>query len=93
MSSTPRFPQSVEYGRPKLGALVLADPHAQDIFLPVQIQTDGDVDRLFHDLPLTADVVVDGVKENHCVDGLQRPLLPFFRDRQNLVGDAADGGI
>ena len=62
-----------------LGAFIFTDPHAQNVFPAVQINADGDIDSLLHDLSFAADMVVDGIHENpHCADALQRSLLPFF---------------
>ena len=36
--------QTIQYGRPELCALILADPHAQNIFAAVQIKADGNVE-------------------------------------------------
>lgn len=60
---------------------------------PFQINADSDVDSFPDDLPLAADVVVDGVHEDDGVDAFQRSLLPFPDDGQDLVRDPADGGI
>ena len=76
--------QAVEHRCPEFGALIFTDPHTQNIFLAVQIDANGNIDRLLDDLPLAADMVVDGIQKNHGVDGLQRPLLPFFCDGQDL---------
>ena len=40
-------------------ALILADPHAQNIFAAVQIKADGNVYCFLYDLPFAADMVVD----------------------------------
>ena len=42
---TPVF-QVVEHDRPELGALIFANPHTQNIFPAVQIDTNGNVDWL-----------------------------------------------
>ena len=71
-------PQAVKHGRPELGALIFAYPHAQYIFPAIQINAYGNIHRFLYDLPLAADMVVDGIQKYHGVDGLQRPLLPLF---------------
>ena len=93
ISSTPRFLSPLSYSSPEFGALVFADPHAQNIFLSVQINADGNVNSFLHDLAFAANRIVDRVQKHHRVDGLQWSLLPFFRDGQDLVCDPADGGI
>ena len=81
--------QAVEYRCPIFGAFIFTDPHAQNVLPAVQINADGDIDRFLYDLPFAADMIVDGVHENHCVDAFQRPLLPFFRGGENLVRNTA----
>jgi len=80
---------TIEHSCPKLGALVFANSHPQNIFLSVEINPYGNVYRFLDDLSLAADVIVNRVKKYHCVDRLQRPLLLFFCCRQDLVGDTA----
>ena len=60
-------------------------PHSQNIFSSVQIDPNGNVDGLLHNLAFTTNAVVDGVQKDHCIDGLQRPLLPPFGDGKNLI--------
>ena len=86
-------PQAVEYRCPVFGTFVLANPHPQHVFFAVQVDSYGDVYRLFHDLALTADVVMDGVHEHHRINAFQRPLLPFLRCRKYLVRDPAHGAF
>jgi hypothetical protein len=64
--------------------LVHLTHHAKHIFACVQVDANGDIHRFLHDLPLTTDMVVDG---------LQRPLLPFFGNRENLFRDSADRAV
>ena len=62
--------------------------------MAIQINANGDIHRLLHNLSFTADMVMDGVQENHSVDGLQRPLLPLPGDGwANFIGDPADGAV
>lgn len=86
-------PQAVKHGHPELGALIFAYTHAQYILPAIQINTYGNIDRLPGDLPLAADMVVDGIHKYHRIDGLQRPLLPLFGHRQDLVRDPADRAV
>ena len=53
------IPQTIQYGRPELCALILADPHAQNIFAAVQIKADGNAHCFLYDPPFTTDMVVD----------------------------------
>lgn len=83
------IPQAIQYGRPELCALILADPHAQNIFAAVQIKADGNVYCFLYDLPFTTDMVVNRIQKNYGIDRFQRPLLPFFCHRQDLIRDPA----
>ena len=85
--------QPVEYSFPVLGTFVFSYPHPQHVFSTVQIDTQGDINCLFHDLSFAADVIVDGVQKDHSVDCLQGTLLPFLGNGKNLICDPADGGI
>ena len=85
--------QAVEHICPVLGALVFAYPHTENVLPAVQIDTNGNVNCLFNDLSLAADVEMDGVQKYDRVDALQRPLLPFFCHGQDLVRDSADGRV
>ena len=64
----------VEHGRPELSALIFAYPHARYILPTIQIEAYGNIHRLLYNLPLAADMVVDGNQKYHRIDGLQRPL-------------------
>lgn len=66
---------------------------AQHVLTAVQIDSDGDIDRFFHNLTLTANVVVDCIHEFLCIDALQGPALPLPDDGQHLIRDSADGRI
>lgn len=83
------IPQAIQYGRPELCALILADSHAQNIFAAVQIKADGNVYCFLYDLPFTTDMVVNRIQKNYGIDRFQRPLLPFFCHRQDLIRDPA----
>ena len=85
--------QAIEYRCPEFGALIFTDPHTQNVLLAVRIDTNGNIDSLLDDLSLAAHMVVDGIEKNDRVDGLQRPLLPFFCDGQDLICNAAYGCI
>ena len=81
--------QAIEYRCPEFGALIFTDPHTQNVLLAVQIDTNGNVDSFLDDLAFTAHMVVDGIQKYHRIDALQRPLLPFLCDGENLICDAA----
>ena len=72
---------------------ILADSHTQNIFAAVQIKADGNVYCFLYDLPFTTDMVVDRIQKNYGIDRFQRPLLPFFRHRQDLIRDPAHRSV
>ncbi len=74
---TPVF-QAIEDGCPELGTFVFTNPHSQNIFLAIQIDSNGNVHCFFHNLPFAADMIVDGIQKDYGVDGLQPPLLPLL---------------
>lgn len=76
--------QTIQHSCPELGAFVFTDPHSQDIFPSIEIDTNGDIDCFFDNLPFASDMVVDGIQKYHLIDGLQWPLLPFFCDGKNF---------
>ena len=55
--------QTIQYGRPELCALILADPHAQNIFAAVQIKADGNVYCFLYDLSFTTDMIVNRIQK------------------------------
>ena len=44
--------QAVEHSCPELGALIFANPHTQDVFPVIKIDTNSNVYRFLRDLPL-----------------------------------------
>ena len=85
--------QAIEYRCPIFGTLIFTEPHAQNVFPAVQINADGDIGSFFHDLPLAADMIVDGIQKDHRVDAPQRPLrliLPLSvpRHRHFYIAEA-----
>ncbi len=67
--------------------------HPENVLPAVHINAYRYVYSLFDDLSFTAYMVVDSVKKYNCIDAFKRSLLPFFRNREYLVCDTADGGI
>ena len=65
------IPQTIQYGRLELCTLILADPHAQNIFAAVQIKADGNVYCFLYDLLFTTDMVVDRIQKNYGIDRFQ----------------------
>ena len=62
------IPQTIQYGRPEPCALILADPHAQNIFAAVQIKADGNAHCFLYDLPFAADMVtIDTIKSQESI--------------------------
>ena len=74
----------IEHSCSELGALIFANPHLQDIFPAIQIDTNGNIHCFLHELSYAAHMVVDGIQKYHSVDGLQRSLLPLFADGQDF---------
>ena len=85
----PTVAQTVQYSCPVFCAFVFTNPHAENIFVPVQINANRDIDSLLHDVSIAAHMIVDRIQKYYRVDRLQRPLLPFLCDRQNLIRNAA----
>ena len=52
---TPVF-QAIEDGCPELGTFVFTNPHSQNIFLAIQIDSNGNVHCFFHNLPFAVDM-------------------------------------
>lgn len=89
MSSTPRFFRPLRTVAQNL-VLSFSQPHSQDVFSAIQVDSNGNIHRFLHDLPFAADMIVDGIQKYHGIDGFQGPLLPLFCDGQNLICDSAD---
>ena len=68
---------------------ICRNPHAENIFFAVQVDSYGDVDGLLHNLAFAPDMVVNGIQKYHRIDALQRPLLPFFYDGKDLICNPA----
>ena len=89
---TPIF-QAVQYGSPEFRTFVLTNPHTENILVPVQINADRDINGLLYNLAFAADMVVNRIQKNNCINGLQRPLLPLFRYGKDFICDTAYRGI
>lgn len=76
------IPQTIQYGRPELCALILADPHAQNIFAAVQIKADSNVYCFLYDLPFAADMVVDRIQKNY---GIHFAVKSFHKHPTNTL--------
>ena len=85
--------QAIEDSCPKLGTLVFANPHLQDVFPAIQVNSNGNVHCFLHNLHFAADMIVDGIQKCHSIGGFQGPLLLLFDDGQNLVRDLADRAV
>lgn len=73
--------------QPKFRRLVLAYPDAQHVLMPFEVDADGHVGGLVDDCAVLLDLKVDRIEEDDCADGLQRAVLPFLDERDDLVGD------
>ena len=85
--------QAIKYACPELSAFIFAYPHSENILPAVHINAYGYIDSFLDDLSFAADMIMDSVKKDNCIDAFKRSLLPFFGYWENLVGDAADSGI
>ncbi len=57
--------------------------------MPVQINADRDINGLLYNLAFAADMVVNRIQKNNCINGLQRPLLSLFRCGKDFICDTA----
>src|SRR5712692_7098104 len=89
-SLTPRVLTRGSSPRAELGALGLLDPQPQHLFLAVAVEGEGNVDRLVAHQPLVADLDPQRIEENHRIDRIERPALPFPNFLENRIGDPAD---
>jgi hypothetical protein len=85
-------PELVHHREPELRPLVLGDPHAQDLALPVSGDAEREVDGLVSADPavLVADLHPERVEDHHRVDRVQRPRLPFLHLVEHRVCDPAE---
>src|SRR5713226_9564378 len=89
-SLTPRVLTRGSSPRAELGALGLLDPQPQHLFLAVAVEGEGNVDRLVAHQPLVADLDPQRIEENHRINRIERPALPFPNFLENRIGDPAD---
>ena len=85
--------QTIKHACPELSAFIFTYPHSENVLPAVHINAYGYIDSLLDDLSLAANMIMDSIKKNNCVDAFKRSLLPFFGYWENLVGDAADCSI
>jgi len=82
--------QLVHDAQPELGALVLFEPHAENLLAAVVPNAERDMNRFVAHQAFIADLDPQGVEENQRIDRLERPGLPSRDFLQNRVGDHAD---
>src|SRR5690606_28790628 len=76
--------------QPELRALGGGDPHAENLFAPLDANADGHVDRaVLHDA-LVADLHHQRIDVDDGIDLLEGAKLPGAELLDDLVGDAAD---
>ena len=63
--------QTIQHSCPKLGAFVFTDPHSQNVFSPVKVDANGNIDCFLDDLPFASNMKVDGIQKDYRIDGLQ----------------------
>lgn len=85
--------QTIKYACPELGTLIFAYPHTENVLPAVQINAYGYVYSLLDDLSLAADMIMDSVEKDNCIDAFKRSLLPFLCNREHFISDTTDGSI
>ncbi|MDQ0956362.1 hypothetical protein QFZ66_000240 [Streptomyces sp. B4I13] len=73
-----------------LAAVAVAGPQPEDVPPALDSDRQGHVNGPVGHRPIT-DLHVDGVNEDHGIDGVERSVLPFGHALENLVGDRGDG--
>ena len=68
---------------------MLADPHAQNVLVPVHGNSQHHIRRLGHIAVILLDLVVNGVHEHEGIDRFQGTVLPGGYFRHNLLTDLA----
>lgn len=86
----PAHAQLTQDPGPELGALVLADPHPQQLLVAKEVDPQGQVHRPGLDPAFGADLQVDGVQIDDRPDRIQRAALPGPDLVQDRVGDLGD---
>ena len=66
----PTVAQTVQYSCPVFCAFVFTNLHTENIFVPVQINVNRDIDSLLHDVSLAAHMIVDRIQKYYRVDRL-----------------------
>lgn len=79
--------QIIHHSEPELGGFILANPHPQHIFVPVQIDTNHHVGCLVHNGSVLFHFEMNRVHEDHRVHALKRPILPLFNERDDIICD------
>jgi hypothetical protein len=67
----------VHNAQPELGAFGLLDPDAQNVLVTLAIERQGEIDSLVLDHTLVADFDPQSIEEDHRIDRIERPVLPF----------------
>jgi len=80
----------VHHLEPKLGALGLLDPQPEHLFFALDVKGERDIDGFVADQTFVANLDPQRVKENHWVDRIERPALPFPHLLEHGIGDPAD---
>src|SRR4051812_26094465 len=83
--------QIIDDTQPEVCALAtITNPVAEYIAMALQIDAQDDIDCSIRHLAVAPQLEVQGIKIDNRVDSGQRPALPGFNLRPDLVGDRAD---
>ena len=83
----------IQHGQPILCAFILADLNGQHFLPALAVDSQNNVCCQLPDYIAVTNRVVDGVNEHHWIDFAQRPLLPLFYLRQQLIRYVRDEAL
>ena len=73
--------------QPELGALILFDPDAQNVLLPINVNADGEIDRFVANASVVADLQPDRIEENYRINIIQWSGLPRLHVVHYVIGN------
>src|SRR5690554_1139816 len=79
-----------EHLEPELGPFAVGDPESQQFLLPVEVQSEGEVNRLAPHLPVLSHLHRERVEPDDRVEGLQRAVLPGYDLFEHRGGHVRD---
>ena len=89
VQNTPAF-EVIQHAQPKFAALMLPNPHAQNVFSAVHGDTQDHIGGLGHIAVILFDLIVDSIHEDEEIDAFQWTVLPGVDLRHDLLADFAD---